>query len=85
MMKSLMEIMFKDREDSLKMKFWSIILLLGFALFSVLIFISKISFKSILVYLTAFIAYVGFSLLFIRSLSEKNRGLYIKKRLDRHS
>ncbi|ALR30156.1 hypothetical protein ATE47_06305 [Chryseobacterium sp. IHB B 17019] len=84
-MKNLMETMFKNHEDSLKMKVWSIILLIGFALFSVLIFVSKISFSSLLVYLVAFVAYIGFSLLFIRSLSESNRSLYIKKRLDRHS
>jgi hypothetical protein len=85
MMKNLMETMFKNREDALKMKVWSIILLIGFALFSVLIFVSKISFNSLMVYLVAFVAYIGFSLLFIRSLSERSRSLYIKKRLDRHS
>ncbi|WP_415327055.1 hypothetical protein [Chryseobacterium sp. MMS23-Vi53] len=85
MMKNLMETMFKGQEDSLKMKVWSIILLIGFALFSVLIFVSKISFNSLMIYLIAFVAYMGFSLLFIGSLNEKNKSLYIKKRFDRHS
>lgn len=80
-----MDTMFKSQEDSLKMKVWSIILLIGFALFSVLIFVSKISFSSLIVYAIAFVAYMGFSLLFIGSLNEKNKSLYIKKRFDRHS
>lgn len=77
--------MFKRNEDSLKMKVLSIILLIGFGLFSVLVFASKMDFNSLMVYLIAFLAYVGFSLLFVRSLSKSNRSLYIKKRLDRHS
>ncbi|WP_449398311.1 hypothetical protein [Chryseobacterium wanjuense] len=61
MMKNLMNTMFKNQEDSMKMKVWSIILLIGFALFSVLVFASKISFNSLMIYLIAFAAYVGFS------------------------
>ena len=54
MMKNLMETMFRNQEDSMKMKVWSIILLIGFALLSVLVFVSKISFNNIMIYLIAF-------------------------------
>lgn len=85
MMKNLMKNMFKSQEDSLKMNVWSIILLIGFALFSVLIFVLKISFNSLMIYMIAFTAYIGFSLLFIGSLNDRNKSLYSKKRFDRHS
>ncbi|KQT35521.1 hypothetical protein ASG22_00365 [Chryseobacterium sp. Leaf405] len=77
--------MFKSQEGSMKMRVLSIILLIGFALFSVLVFAAKISFNNLMVYLIAFVVYVGFSLMFISSLSERSNSLYIKKRMDRHS
>lgn len=80
-----MKNVFKNHESSLKMRVLSIILLIGFALFSVLVFAAKISINNLIIYLIAFAAYIGFSLLFISSLSENNNSLYIKKRMDRHS
>lgn len=77
--------MFKNQESSMKMRILSIILLIGFALFSVLVFVAKISFNNLMIYLIAFAAYIGFSLLFISSLNESSNSLYIKKRMDRHS
>jgi predicted tellurium resistance membrane protein TerC len=80
-----MKNVFKNQESSLKMRVLSIILLIGFALFSALVFAAKISINNLIIYLIAFAAYIGFSLLFISSLSESNHSLYIKKRMDRHS
>lgn len=84
-MKNLMETMFRNQEDSMKMKVWSIILLIGFALLSVLVFVSKISFNNIMIYLIAFAAYIGFSFMFINSLMEKHSVMQSKKRMNRHS
>ena len=80
-----MNTLFKSHEDSIKMRVWSIILLIGFALFSVLIFATKISFNNLMIYLIAFVAYVGFSLVFISSLSRDHNVLEMRKRMDRHS
>jgi len=80
-----MKYMFKSQEGAMKMRVLSIILLIGFALLSVLVFATKINFNNIMIYLIAFAAYVGFSLMFIGSLSESSKSLYIKKRMDRHS
>ncbi|SDR14751.1 hypothetical protein SAMN05421664_3790 [Chryseobacterium soldanellicola] len=85
MMKNLMNMMFKNQEDSMKMKVWSIILLIGFALFSVLIFVSKITFNNLMIYLVAFVAYVGFSLFFISSLNGDHSSFEMRKRMNRHS
>ncbi|ANF52767.1 hypothetical protein A0O34_20605 [Chryseobacterium glaciei] len=67
-MKDLFEMIFRTREDSTKVQVLSIFLLIGFGLFCLLIFTAKIHLNSLLVYATAFLAYVGFSLLFISSL-----------------
>lgn len=80
-----MNTIFKSHEDSMKMKVWSIILLIGFALFSVLIFVTKMSFNNLMIYLIAFVAYVGFSLVFISSLNRDHNALEMRKRMDRHS
>lgn len=83
-MKNLIEMMFKKQEDSTKMKVWSIILLVGFALFSIVIYSSKISFNNLMVYLTALVLYLLFSLSFIGSLRGRANVLDMKKRLDKH-
>ncbi|WP_267403143.1 MULTISPECIES: hypothetical protein [unclassified Chryseobacterium] len=75
----------KTQEVSATMTIWSIVLLIGFALFSVLIYMSKINVSNLMIYLIAFGAYIGFSLVFISSLRETNHPMQIKKRLDRHT
>lgn len=80
-----MNILFKNHEDSMKMKVWSIILLIGFALFSVLIFATKTSFSNLMIYVIAFVAYLGFSLVFISSLNRDHNALEMRKRMNRHS
>ncbi|WP_326983601.1 hypothetical protein VUJ46_03360 [Chryseobacterium sp. MYb264] len=75
----------KTHEVSATMFIWSIILLVGFALLSVMVYLSKINVSNLIIYLIAFGAYIGFSLLFVSSLRETNHPMQIKKRLDRHS
>ncbi|MCS3529263.1 hypothetical protein [Chryseobacterium sp. JUb7] len=85
MKKNVMGLMFKNREDSMKMRVLSIMLLVGFALFSALVSLSKISFSNLMIYSIAFVAYVGFSLVFISSLTGNSYHTEIKKRASRHS
>lgn len=75
----------KTQKVSTEMSLWSIILLVGFALFSVMVFMSKITVNSLMIYLIAFGAYIGFSLIFVSSLRETNHPMQIKKRLNRHT
>ncbi|WP_100074024.1 hypothetical protein [Chryseobacterium camelliae] len=60
----------------------SIALLFVFAVFSVLLYVSNISFNNLMVYLVALIAYGGFSALFISSLNRKK--MQIRKKLERN-
>lgn len=75
----------KTQEVSAAMTIWCIVLLTSFALFSVLIYMSKISVNSLMIYLIAFGAYIGFSLIFVSSLRETTHPMQMKKRLDRHT
>ena len=69
MMRAFFEMIFKRNEDAAKMHIWSLLLVLSFAAFSVLVYSSKPSLNSLMVYLTAFAAYIGFGLVFIGSLA----------------
>ncbi|MDR6922313.1 MULTISPECIES: hypothetical protein [Chryseobacterium] len=71
MMRDFFEMIFKRNEDAAKMHIWSLVLLLSFAVFSVLVYATNPSFNSLIVYLTAFAAYLGFGLIFISSLAGK--------------
>ncbi|WP_131724352.1 hypothetical protein [Chryseobacterium indologenes] len=71
MMRDFFEMIFKRNEDAAKMHIWSLVLLLSFAVFSVLVYAANPSFNSLVVYLTAFAAYLGFGLIFISSLAGK--------------
>ncbi|PRB01611.1 hypothetical protein CQ046_14620 [Chryseobacterium sp. MYb7] len=71
MMRSFFEMIFKRNEDAAKLNIWSLLLVLSFAAFSVLVYASKPSFNSLIIYLTAFAAYLGFGLVFISSLAGK--------------
>ncbi|PQA92886.1 hypothetical protein B0A69_11985 [Chryseobacterium shigense] len=75
---------FKRNEDAAKMNIWSLMLLLSFAVFSVLVYASKPSFNSLIVYLTAFAAYLGFGLVFISSLAGKMNSSHMRKK-SRHA
>ncbi|AZA50490.1 hypothetical protein EG346_20910 [Chryseobacterium carnipullorum] len=75
---------FKRNEDAAKMNIWSLMLLLSFAVFSVLVYASKPSFNSLIVYLTAFAAYLGFGLVFISSLAGKMNSSQMRKK-SRHA
>ncbi|WP_431609380.1 hypothetical protein [Chryseobacterium sp. 'Rf worker isolate 10'] len=72
MMRSFFEMIFKRNEDAAKLNIWSLLLVLSFAAFSVLVYASKPSFNSLIIYLTAFAAYIGFGLIFISSLAGKS-------------
>ncbi|MBE4949179.1 MULTISPECIES: hypothetical protein [Chryseobacterium] len=72
MMRSFFEMIFKRNEDAAKLNIWSLLLVLSFAAFSVLVYASKPSFNSLIIYLTAFAAYLGFGLVFISSLAGKS-------------
>jgi hypothetical protein len=72
MMRSFFEMIFKRNEDAAKLNIWSLLLVLSFAAFSVLVYASKPSFNSLIIYLTAFTAYLGFGLVFISSLAGKS-------------
>lgn len=78
-MRAFFEMIFKRNEDAAKMHIWSLLLVLSFAAFSVLVYSLKPSLNSLIIYLTAFAAYIGFGLLFIGSLS----GTGMKKRIGR--
>ncbi|OCA72489.1 hypothetical protein BBI01_10230 [Chryseobacterium artocarpi] len=78
-MRAFFEMIFKRNEDAAKMHIWSLLLVLSFAAFSVLVYSLKPSLNSLIIYLTAFAAYIGFGLLFISSLS----GTGMKKRIGR--
>ncbi|HCM35734.1 hypothetical protein SAMN05421768_106262 [Chryseobacterium joostei] len=80
MMRAFFEMIFKRNEDAAKMHILSLLLVLSFAVFSVLIYTSKPSFNSLIIYLTAFAAYIGFGLVFISSLA----GTGMKKRSSRN-
>jgi len=80
MMRAFFEMIFKRNEDAAKMHIWSLLLVLSFAAFSVLVYSFKPSLNSLIIYLTAFAAYIGFGLLFIGSLS----GNSMKKRISRN-
>jgi len=71
-MRSFFEMIFKRNEDAAKLNIWSLLLVLSFAAFSVLVYASKPSFNSLIIYLTAFTAYLGFGLVFISSLAGKS-------------
>lgn len=71
MMRDFFEMIFKRNEDAAKMHIWSLVLLLSFAIFSVVIYAANPSFNSLIVYLTAFAAYLGFGIVFISSLTGK--------------
>ncbi len=71
-MRSFFEMIFKRNEDAAKLNIWSLLLVLSFAAFSVLVYASKPSFNSLIIYLTAFAAYLGFGLVFISSLAGKS-------------
>ncbi|MCW3162172.1 hypothetical protein [Chryseobacterium oryctis] len=71
----------RTQEVSVKMRIWSVVLLIGFAIFSVLVYLSKITFNNIMIYLIAIGAYIGFSILFMISLKQSNNPMQIKKRL----
>lgn len=75
-MRDFFEMIFKRNEDAAKMNIWSVLLVLSFAAFSVLVYALKPSFNSLIIYLTAFAAYIGFGLVFISSLT----GTRMKKR-----
>ncbi|MCQ9633592.1 hypothetical protein MP478_07450 [Chryseobacterium sp. WG14] len=80
MMRDFFEMIFKRNEDAAKMHIWSLLLVLSFAIFSVLVYTLKPSFNSLIIYLTAFAAYIGFGLVFISSLA----GTSMKKRSSRN-
>ncbi|MCT2409374.1 MULTISPECIES: hypothetical protein [Chryseobacterium] len=84
MMRDFFEMIFKRNEDAAKMNIWSLMLLLSFAVFSVLVYASKPSFNSLIVYLTAFAAYLGFGLVFISSLAGKMNSSQMRKK-SRHA
>ena len=69
MMRAFFEMIFKRNEDAAKMHIWSLLLVLSFAAFSVLVYTLKPSFNSLIIYLTAFAAYIGFGLVVISSLA----------------
>lgn len=69
MMRAFFEMIFKRNEDAAKMHIWSLLLVLSFAVFSVLVYSSKPSLNSLIIYLTAFAVYIGFGLVFISSLA----------------
>ncbi|WP_223598933.1 hypothetical protein [Chryseobacterium sp. GVT01B] len=69
MMRDFFEMIFKRNEDAAKMNIWSVLLVLSFAAFSVLVYALKPSLNSLIIYLTAFAAYIGFGLVFISSLT----------------
>ncbi|PWN62860.1 hypothetical protein C1634_008790 [Chryseobacterium viscerum] len=76
MMRSFFEMIFKRNEDAAKLNIWSLLLVMSFAAFSVLVYALKPSLNSLIIYLTAFAAYIGFGLVFISSLA----GTGMKKR-----
>ncbi|KYH07665.1 hypothetical protein EGI15_08070 [Chryseobacterium cucumeris] len=76
MMRAFFEMIFKRNEDAAKLHIWSLMLVLSFAAFSVLVYALEPSFNSLIIYLTAFAAYIGFGLVFISSLA----GTRMKKR-----
>jgi hypothetical protein len=76
MMRAFFEMIFKRNEDAAKLNIWSLLLVMSFAAFSVLVYASKPSLNSLIIYLTAFAAYIGFGLVFISSLA----GTGMKKR-----
>ena len=69
MMRAFFEMIFKRNEDAAKMHIWSLLLVVSFAAFFVLVYTLKPSFNSLIIYLTAFAAYIGFGLVFISSLA----------------
>ncbi|RXM41406.1 hypothetical protein BOQ62_01155 [Chryseobacterium sp. CH21] len=71
-MRSFFEMIFKRNEDAAKLNIWSLLLVLSFAAFSVLVYASEPSFNSLIIYLTAFAAYLGFGFVFISSLAGKS-------------
>lgn len=75
-MRSFFEMIFKRNEDAAKLNIWSLLLVMSFAAFSVLVYALKPSLNSLIIYLTAFAAYIGFGLVFISSLA----GTGMKKR-----
>jgi hypothetical protein len=83
MMRDFFEMIFKRNEDAAKMHIWSLLLLLSFAVFSVLVYALKPSFNNLIVYLTAFAAYLGFGIVFISSLAGRMNSSYLRKR-SRH-
>ncbi|MGH1516696.1 hypothetical protein [Chryseobacterium sp. JK1] len=80
MMRDFFEMIFKRNEDATKMHIWSLLLVLSFAAFSVLVYTTNPSLNSLIIYLTAFAAYIGFGLVFISSLS----GAGVKKGFGRN-
>lgn len=72
MMRDFFEMIFKRNEDAAKLHIWSLLMVLSFAAFSVLVYALKPSFNSLIIYLTAFAAYIGFGLVFISSLTGKS-------------
>jgi len=85
MKKNIMGLLFKNQEDSTKMRVLSMMLLIGFALFSALVSLTKISFSNLIIYTIALVAYIGFSLVFISSLTGNSYHSDIRKRVKRHS
>ncbi|KFF23639.1 hypothetical protein IW16_25670 [Chryseobacterium vrystaatense] len=78
---------FKRNEDAAKMNIWSLMLLLSFGVFSVLVYLiyaTEPGFNSLIVYLTAFAAYLGFGLVFISSLARKMNSSNLRKK-SRHA
>ena len=71
-MRDFFEMIFKRNEDAAKLHIWSLLMVLSFAAFSVLVYALKPSFNSLIIYLTAFAAYIGFGLVFISSLTGKS-------------
>lgn len=87
MMRDFFEMIFKRNEDAAKMNIWSLMLLLSFAVFSVLVYLiyaTEPGFNSLIVYLTAFAAYLGFGLVFISSLARKMNSSNLRKK-SRHA
>ncbi|WP_131797313.1 hypothetical protein [Chryseobacterium kwangjuense] len=83
MMRAFFEMIFKRNEDAAKMNIWSLMLLLSFAVFSVLVYFmytSNPSFNSLIVYLTAFAAYLGFGIVFISSLAGNMNSSNMRKK-----
>lgn len=72
MMRDFFEMIFKRNEDAAKLHIWSLLMVLSFAAFSMLVYALKPSFNSLIIYLTAFAAYIGFGLVFISSLTGKS-------------